>query len=261
MLKKLLALLIAPALGVFGFAQPAISGTPISVNLEPNVIAIGALFSGAQTFVSGMVPADSEVVVIVSGRKDDLTLKKKGRAFGLVWMNLDSVTFHQAPVLYLVQTSKALEDLSRSDPSQWQKLGVGLECLKERLEITPDPPERDALCREFLKLKENEGLYAVRGSDVVYGAPRNGMKTFEVGIDLPSRVSPGEYEVKVLTVENGAVVGSASQNLKVKEVGVPAMLSSLSFQHGSLYGLLAVLAAIGAGLLMNFIFGESKGAH
>ena len=43
-------------------------------------------------------------------------------------------------------------------------------------------------------------------------------------------------------------LGLASPGIKVREVGVPAFLSSLSFNHGSLYGVLAVLIAIGAGL-------------
>jgi hypothetical protein len=74
-------------------------------------------------------------------------------------------------------------------------------------------------------------------------------------------VSLGEYEVKVLALDGGQGAGAATEHIEVEEVGVPALLSSLSFKHGGLYGLLAVLVAIGAGLLMDFFFGEQQGAH
>ena len=87
------------------------------------------------------------------------------------------------------------------------------------------------------------------------------MTSFESDVDIPSRVHTGEYEVRVLAIQDGHIKADAAEYIKVEEVGVPALLSSLAFQHGGLYGVLAVLIAIVGGLLMDFFFGEQKGAH
>ena len=49
--------------------------------------------------------------------------------------------------------------------------------------------------------------------------------------------------------------------LAVRETEILEKLSGLAHDHGLLYGILAVLAAIGAGLLMDLIFGTKKGLH
>lgn len=231
------------------------------MNLDPSEVAIGALFSGVQISVSGIIPADSEVLILTTGGKEDLTLRTKGRAFRVLWMNLGSVTFHNAPSLYLLHASKGIENFAASNPVQWQKLGFGLESLKDQVKITPNTADQEALYREFLKMKEGEGLYAVRYEGIRYGKTEDGMRSFEADILIPARVHPGEYEIRVLALKGGSSVAAATKGIKVREVGVPAFLSSLSFNHGSLYGVLAVLIAIGAGLLMDFFFGDHKGPH
>ena len=50
-------------------------------------------------------------------------------------------------------------------------------------------------------------------------------------------------------------------NIDVREVGMPAWISSLAFNHGALYGILAVLVAVVAGLGTGILFKGGKGAH
>jgi uncharacterized protein (TIGR02186 family) len=222
---------------------------------------IGATFSGARVSVSGAIPAGSEVMVMVTGRREDLILKKKGRALGILWMNLGNVTFHHVPTLYLLHVSKVIKEFARSNPVQWQQLGVDLDSLKAQIEVTANTADKDTLRQNFLKMKEDEGLYAMRDMAIRYGMTENRMRSFETDIFIPSRVPPGDYSVKVLALKEGRIIAVAKKNINVKEVGVPAFLYSFSLKHGSLYGILAVLMAIGAGLLMDFLFGEQKGAH
>jgi uncharacterized protein (TIGR02186 family) len=249
--------------GMMFFPQPAICAVPVTVNARPNKIMVGALFSGADVAVSGTIPAGSEAVVIVTGQQQDLPLKTKGRALGFLWMNLGSVTFHHVPTLYIVNTPKSLEASRDAGSGEGLGLDVGFESLKAQAEITPtpDPDDKALLLQEFLKLKEGQGLYTVNSGTVHYSVTKDGMRSFETDIHIPARVAPGEYEVKVEAFNGGHVVDAATQDIEVEEVGVPALLSSLSFKHGGIYGLLAVVVAIGAGLLMDFFFGGQKGAH
>lgn len=261
MLQKLFMWSILAVVVMGSYPGAARSAVPLTLKPDPDDIRIGALFNGAQVSVSGTIPSASEVMVEVTGKREDLALKKKGRALGVLWMNLGSVTFQHVPTLYLLYVSEAIGTFARSSPVKWQEMGVGFESLKGQIGITPDRGDRDELYREFLKLKEREGIYATRETPIRYGKGDNGMRSFATEISIPARVAPGAYQVKALAVNDGHIVAVATSEIRVSEVGVPAFLSSLSLNHGGLYGLLAVLIAIAAGLIMDFLFGDNKGSH
>jgi len=86
-------------------------------------------------------------------------------------------------------------------------------------------------------------------------------KPFAATVSMPPRVPPGEYVVEVFALNHGNIVARTTDHLKVDEVGLPALLSALAFEHGGLYGVLASLIAIAAGLLTGLLFKGSKGAH
>ena len=67
--------------------------------------------------------------------------------------------------------------------------------------------------------------------------------------------------MEIFALNQGNIVARTTDHLKVDEVGLPALLSALAFEHGGLYGILASLIAIAAGLLMGFLFRGSKGVH
>ena len=249
--------------GLFCFPLPADSTASLTFKLEPNTIMIETFFNGASISVSGKVAADNEVLIVLKGRSEDLTLKKKGKALGVLWMNLGEVTFHQVPSLYLLSSSKNLDELTHADRKQWEQLGIGFESLGRTIEITAPSAEgqKDLLFQEFIKLKQSQGLYAVDPKAAQFKNIDGKWKSYQAHVRVPPRIAPGEYELTVMEIHDGAVIATAVESLKVQEAGLPAMLSNLAFNHGALYGFLAVLIAIGAGLLMDFFFGQSEGAH
>ncbi|MBU0987502.1 MAG: TIGR02186 family protein [Proteobacteria bacterium] len=248
-------------LGLLWHPLPADPATSLTAKLEPNVILIGSFFNGISLSVSGRVSAENEVLVVMKGRTEDLTLKKKGRALGVLWMNLGEVTFQQVPKIYLLYTSEGLAEFARANSAQWEQLGLGFESFKSKTEITPLLEEKESLIQEFLKLKQSQGLYAASQGAVHFENIDGKLKSYEAAVQVPARIAPGEYEVDVLELHDGTVVATTVEQLKVKEDGLPAILSNLAFKHGTLYGILSVLIAIGAGLLMDFFFGQSKGTH
>ncbi|MGB5991170.1 MAG: TIGR02186 family protein [Desulfobacterales bacterium] len=239
--------------------QPAGSTESVTTKHEPNLIAIGAFFNGTQLTVSGKVAAENEVVVIVKGKQEELTLKKKGKALGLLWMNLGDVHFKKVPNLYILYSSKGMIELAASDAKTWEQLGIGFEYLKKEMEIEAPQAERDALANEFLKLKQNQELYASYPDGISFGQKSGTEKSFNAAVWIPPRIPPGEYQVKVMEIHNGIIVGNSMDQLKVKEEGIPSMISSLAFNHSLFYGFLAVLIAVAAGLVMDFFFGTGKG--
>ncbi len=243
------------------YSLPGFCGTPVTAKLKPNEISIGAFFNGTQLSVSGTVPSGSQVLVMLTGKQEDLILKKKGRALGVLWMNVASVSIEHVPVVYLMNAPQAILDFAAAHPDPWRALDLGFEHLQKQAEILPATEDKNLIFNEFLKLKKGAGLYGFNQTPMHYDALPDGLKTFETEIFIPPKVPLGEYEIKAVAIEQGAIVGSAQQSIFIKAEGMPAFLANLSFNHGAVYGLLAVLMAVAAGLLMDFLFGESKGAH
>lgn len=241
--------------------HPQFAGSTVSVTTKnkPNLIAIGAFFNGTQLTVSGEVGVESDVVVLVTGKQEELTLKKKGKALGLLWMNLGDVHFKKVPNLYILYSSKGKMESTVSGSNAWGKFGIGFEYLKKEMEIEAPQAERDALAQEFLKLKQNHGLYAFHQSEISFKQKNEKEKSFTANVWIPPRIPTGEYQVLVMEIHNGQILDNSKDQLIVKEQGIPLMLSSLAFNHSLFYGFLAVLIAVAAGLVMDFFFGTGKG--
>lgn len=243
--------------------QRACSTGSVTTKIEPNFIAIGAFFNGTHMIVSGKVGVENNVVVIVSGKQEELTLKKKGKALGLLWMNLGDVLFKKVPNIYILYSSEGMLESAASDAKTLEKLGIGFEYLKKEMEIEAPKAERDALAKEFLKLKKNQGLYAFYPGEIRFEQKNETEKSFTADVRIPPQIPTGEYQVRVMEIHNGHTVDNLRNQLNVKEEGIPLILSSLAFNHSLLYGFLAVLIAVAAGLAMDFFFGTGKdgGAH
>jgi len=243
--------------------SPPIGETAVTLKtkLDPAVIHIGAFYNGDRVSVTGEAPAKSEVVIRVKGKRQDLEFQRKGRVLGILWMNLETVTFHNLPNVYLLFTAKSFEDMAQSKEGEPGVREVSLNSLQNEVDITPNPTDKPALLEELLKLKKSEGLYGVRNDAIHYGESQGSTKSFAATLSMPPRLSPGEYGVEVFALNQGNIVARTTAQLKVDEVGLPALLSALAFEHGGLYGILASLIAIAAGLLMGLLFKGSKGAH
>ena len=78
------------------------------------------------------------MVVIVKGKQEELTLKKKGKALGLLWMNLGSVHFKNVPNLYILYSSKGIMELAASESKTWEQLGIGFESDASQAVVLPE---------------------------------------------------------------------------------------------------------------------------
>jgi uncharacterized protein (TIGR02186 family) len=233
----------------------------LQVAVSPRTIAIDAIYNGSDLLVSGRLPADCEAVVRIMGERGDLHLKKKGKVGGILWMNLDAITVQNVPAAFMLYTAKDFAELVGPHPESSAVRKLGLASLQEETGIVADSGDHVALFKEFLKLKESEGLYSTNLGLLAYPENRGGEKSFEVKAPFSAHFPPGKYQVEVYAVNAGEVRAQASQPLEVKLVGLPALLSSFAFQNGALYGLFAVVVALLAGLVIGVVFSGSKGAH
>jgi uncharacterized protein (TIGR02186 family) len=231
----------------------------LEVAIRPETVAIDAFYDGSEVVVTGQLPEDCDAMVRIMGEQSDLHLKKKGKIAGLLWMNLDTVTFKDLPSAFILYSAKDFAELLGPDPESAPARKLGLAYLHDQIVISPAPADKGALFQELLKLKEDEGLYGFRQEGLRYQKADANRQSFEARVWIPPRFPPGQYHVEVYALRNGEIIAHNIQPLTVKLVSLPAYLASFAFQHGALYGLFAVLIAVVAGLLTGFLFKGGKG--
>ncbi|EPR44266.1 Conserved hypothetical protein CHP02186-related, transmembrane [Desulfovibrio sp. X2] len=244
-LAALCALLLA--------AVPAFADGAATLTLAPAQIDIGTTYNGMPLHVEGTIPAGCQAVIRFLGEPKDVHMKAKGKIFGLLWMNLDSLTFTDVPSVFLAQSSTEFGQLGAAGDS------LGLDGLKASIGVHGGNEGAKSLIGDLLHMKRTEKLYRQTEGDVTL-TPADGSQTFAADIALPSRLAPGTYTVEVHAVCDGKVAASARQEITAKLVGAPEFLARMAFSQGLLYGVLAVIIALLSGLAIGLVF-QSKGAH
>jgi uncharacterized protein (TIGR02186 family) len=226
----------------------------LTFTVAPETVAIDSLFDGATLTVSGTAPADCDLIVRVMGASGDLYMKQKGRALGLLWMNLGSLNFAGVPSVYLVTATRPLDQLGAAAQP------FTLEGIEDKFQVTPPAADTPETRAEFVKLKVSEGFYREAPPGVTTGPAETGSRPFQARIQLPSRLVPGIYTVEAAALRDGRVVGLEQRQMAAHLIGVPALLAGMAFGNAVLYGVLAVAIAILAGLVIGLVF-QAKGAH
>jgi uncharacterized protein (TIGR02186 family) len=229
------------------------------VRVEPENVRIGPFYSGRGIQVKATTAGSADVVIRVAGRDEPVTLKKKGRKYGFLWMNVGEVHYEAVPTLYIVRSTRALDEIA--DNEALSRLKIGFDALKDQV-----PAESEDGAREFfgelIKLKQRDHLFVSEAAGVELHA--GGARQQEVTSEflLPAKAPVGDYTVDVFSFQGGKgdLIGTAKVDLK--RGSVVSFITSLATHHGLLYGCLAVTVAVLAGLATGFIFGKGKGgAH
>lgn len=235
---------------VSGRSCPAVD----EIRVNPESIRIGAFFSGSRLSVSGKLPSDSEAVIEVIGPQVEEELMRKGRHWDL-WMNVGEIDIFGAPRLYYVMSSdSALLAESHDDPA-W-----GYAALRKRATFqgTSGGGPNSKWFDEFIRLKEEQGLYGKFPEAVQRTESDEGQFTVRGVFHFSTRVAPGPYRVCLSAVRDGRIFQRRCTTLEVYLTGLPAFLSLLATNHEVLYGLMAIVIAVAVGLLSGFAFKRGR---
>jgi uncharacterized protein (TIGR02186 family) len=238
-----------------GGLPPAMSGAVEGdLLLNPTSISIGSFFQGAELQVSAVIPGNSEAVIEVRGPHREEHLVRKGRRWGM-WMNAGDLTISDIPSLYFYAVTNPVLTTMPSAP--W-----GFAALERQSQITGavQPEGEPFFFRQFLALKESEGMYISEPGSIATELGPEGTRRLMKVFWLPARVPPGVYQVSVRVVQDGGIVVTKQQELQIAKVGLPSLVWTLAHEQAVLYGIVAVIIALVTGFLMGFFF-KSKGAH
>lgn len=256
MIIKIFTLLAVVVASPFVLVPYSLAGDIVQFQLATEHVDMTTFYDGTTIAVNGTAPADSSVVLEVSGPKQDVHLKEKGKVFGFLWMNKTDVALENAPADYMIYTPDS--------PDQnllGLKTGIGYAAIEQDITVMPETENKDFIFGEFVKLMEKSGVYSINKGAVTYGEVQAGVKPFSATLIIPSKMKPGEYHVKAIAIQNGSVVDKVQTNLVLQLKGFPAMISYLAYDKSLLFGFLAVGVAVAVGLIIGTLFKGGKGAH
>jgi uncharacterized protein (TIGR02186 family) len=224
--------------------------------VEPDVVRIGLFFNGALLHVQGTVPAGHQAAVVCAGKEGRLDLKKKGRVWGLFWMNTGDVVFDHVPSVYLLCTSAPLKELAPA--GVLDRLGVGVEALEAVATAGGSAAGREKLFGELVRLKKDERLWSIVESTLSLKPGGEGRLEATADLFVPARTPPGEYRIRLLSFRDGEGADVAETATVVRQVGFPAFTSRMAHERGLLYGIVSVVLAIAAGMLTGVVFSRGS---
>jgi uncharacterized protein (TIGR02186 family) len=128
-------------------------------------------------------------------------------------------------------------------------LGIGLGNLDFGGRTEGDLDEQ-TFRSAVIRLKEQQGLF----QDIDDGVNFIGRSLFRATVDLPVNVPIGRYTAAVYLFRDGTLVSKNESTLEVNKVGFERLIYLLAFRHPFLYGLLAVVMAVLAGLIGWVVF-------
>ena len=86
-----------------------------------------------------------------------------------------------------------------------------------------------------------------------------GGKLFKHEFRFPSAATEGTYRAESYVFMQGKLVGKGVDEIRIKKTGIEAAFTHMAFHRPVLYGIMAVLVALGMGLLVGFIFKKGGG--
>lgn len=246
---RLLALLLFAAL-------PMNAGEEIVADLSQNRVGISATFDGSRILVFGAVSRDApapdngpmQVVVSVSGPREAITIRRKDKRAGIIWVNSASALIDEAPSFYSVATTVPLSEALSDAADSIHKVSIARAISSIGTQIATGHAAE--YTQALIRIRSGNGLYSVREGAVEFMDET----LFRTEIDLPSNLTAGEYTARILITRDKQVVDVFETKLDIRKVGIERWLYNLAHDNAIYYGLMSLFIAIVAGWMASAVF-------
>jgi uncharacterized protein (TIGR02186 family) len=264
-MKRTLILLLTGCLVCLWGAQ-ALALTPdaeqkVVTSASKNVVEIGLTYHGDQIYFFGVnpVPGSDVVIKLTAEKEEAVKLSMKGRV-GPFWMTVKQYEVTGAPFIYKLHTSKPISQIISKEAAL--ALGLGYDAMRPKMKMhlirgDAAPEDEQTVWQGLLKIKERGNLYSIvedpKRLEISEG------KLFKHYFRFPPAATEGRYLVESYCFKDGQLVGYGKDVIEIKKVGLESWLTQTAKNSAVFYGIMAVIVALGAGLLVGVIFG--KGGH
>ena len=159
-----------------------------------------------------------------------------------IWVNGTGKIYPTVPGFYAVLSSRPLRAITSDETLK--ALGIGLNNI-DFGRVTKSGPDEETFRSTVIRLKEQQQLFQEHDDGVTF----IGRSLFRASVDLPVNVPIGRYTADVYLFRDGQVASKNQSTLEVSQAGFERTIYLMAFHHPLIYGLVAVLLAVLAGLV------------
>jgi len=263
---KRLTLSLGFALSIALAAGPALAVSPdaaqkVVTAASKHKVDIGLSYRGDQIYFFGVnpVPGSDLIIRLIAEKEEAVKLSVKGRV-GPFWMTVKQYEVTGAPFMYKIHASKPVTDIVNDALAR--ELELGYPAIQHRMKMhllrgEAAPEDAQLVFKGILKIKEEANLYNIvedpQRLEITEG------RLFKHYFRFPPAATEGKYIVESFSFQQGELVGYGKDQIEIRKVGLAHWLTDQSQNNAVVYGILAVLIAMGTGLLVGVIF--RKGGH
>jgi len=248
------------ALFLLAAVLPLNASEEIVADLSQKSVGISATFDGSHILIFGAVSRDAptpeggpmQVVISVSGPHLPVTIRRKDKRAGIIWVNSASVLIDEAPSFYSVATTVPLNEAMSDDADREYKVSIPRAISSIGAQIATGHAAE--FTEALIRIRTNNGLYKVREGAVELMSDT----LFRTEINLPSNLTAGEYTARILITRNQQVVDVFETKLDIQKVGMERWLYNLAHDNALYYGLMSLFIAIVAGWSASAVFSYFK---
>ncbi len=220
-----------------------VSGTsfaqsPMVSDISTRRIGIESDFTGAELLLFGSISESGDIVIVVKGPPQDLTVRRKQRV-AAVWVNTDSVTYPDMPGFYAVASNRPLSEIASQ--RVLRRHAIGIENLK--IEADDETLKDQGFEQAVRRLRSENGLFSERAD----GVSIRGGQLFRSNITFPANVPVGQYTVQVYLFQDGQIISAETSPVLIDKSGMERAIYTFAHQWPLLYGIFAVIIAAFAG--------------
>ena len=218
-------------------------------DLSESTVEISSTFSGADILLFGAYDGqkNDDIIVVVSGQKGNIKVDKKEKKFG-IWMITKSIKFLNIPKYYYIASNRKIKEITNKTEIKKRKLDLNsFELKNDKIDYKNldkkwyEALKRNMKKKQFWKIEENS-------------IKLNKNTLFRKTLSLPSNVSTGMYNVKILHYRKGNLISQEESKIKIDKTGISANIYNVAQNFSAIYGIIAVIVALFFGWFTNFIF-------
>lgn len=227
----------------------------VQSDISTREIAIQSNFTGIEILLYGSIDfsqtpspdtGNYDVIMVIRSPDEPLIGRRKERMAG-IWINGPGKVYPSVPGFYAALSTRPFRAIA---PDQTLKtLGIGFGNLDFGRPTSGNPDEQ-TFRSSVIRLKQRQRLFQEDDDGVSFV----GRSLFRATVALPVNVPVGRYTSDIYLFRDGAVISRNQSTLEVNKAGFEGFVYVLAHTQPFLYGVLAVVLAVLAGLAGWYAF-------
>ncbi len=230
--------------------SPFSLGSVIS-DVDKSDIELSTRFDGTSLLVFGALSPKNDktsLLVEVIGPSTSVNIRKKVQIWG-IWVNKKIAQFQDVPSFYQISISNP--EHPNLKEIEYQKLKLLFYDFLETTSKSVDSNGVEQYYNELTRLKKKLGKLSTFKERINI----IDRKLFSYNVDLPKKIQPGIYKIKMTLIDQkGIELSKSEQSVKVSKVGIQEFLSTNSKNNPVFYGLFSVIIALFLGFSAAQLF-------